>query len=98
MKVDELIRNSRMVIDSTGKTEAVQIDYVLWEELIETLETLENNAKVDRVESESKDSVDNQDGDWVTKKLNEIYAEEDSSLHPDLAAMQWDALPKEDWS
>ena len=39
-----------------------------------------------------------QDEDWVTKKLNEVYAEGDSSLHPDLAAMQWDALPKEDWS
>ncbi len=98
MKVDELIRNSRMVIDSTGKTEAVQIDYVLWEELLETLETLEGGAKVERAESKSKDSDNNQDGDWVTKQLNEVYTEEDSSLHPDLAAMQWDALPKEDWS
>ena len=28
----------------------------------------------------------------ITERLNEIYAEEDSSLDPVLAAMQWDAL------
>ena len=34
----------------------------------------------------------------ITEKLNEVYAEEDSSLDPALYAMQWAALPKEDWS
>jgi metal-responsive CopG/Arc/MetJ family transcriptional regulator len=33
----------------------------------------------------------------VTQRLNEVYAEEDSSLDPVLAALQTDALPKEDW-
>ena len=97
MKVDELIQNSRMVIDSTGKTEAVQIDYALWEELLETLETIEGGAKVERAESKPKDGDDNQDGDWVTKKLNEVYAEEDSSLDPVLAKLQWKSMRKVEW-
>ena len=97
MKVDELIQNSRMVIDSTGKTEAVQIDYVLWEELLETLETLENGAKIERAESKPKDSDDNQDDDWVTEALNKVYAEEDSSLDPVLAKLQWKSMRKVEW-
>lgn len=38
------------------------------------------------------------DDAWITEKLNEVYAEEDSSLDPALYSMQWAALPKEDWS
>ena len=47
MKVRELIQKSQMVIDSTGKTKAVQIDYALWEELLELLEDMEGAAKTD---------------------------------------------------
>ena len=47
MKVQELIQKSQMVIDSTGKTKAVQIDYSLWEELLELLEDMEGAAKTD---------------------------------------------------
>lgn len=33
----------------------------------------------------------------ITAKLNEIYAEEDSSMDPVLAKMQFMSLPREDW-
>ena len=33
----------------------------------------------------------------ITAKLNEIYAEEDSTLDPRLAAMQFAILSREDW-
>lgn len=33
----------------------------------------------------------------VTKRLNEIYAQQDSSLDPVLAELQFRALPPEDW-
>ena len=33
----------------------------------------------------------------VTRKLNEIYAKEDSSLDPVLERLQTLSLPKEDW-
>ena len=35
--------------------------------------------------------------DDLTEKLNEVYAKQDSSLDPVLAALQWLALNKEDW-
>jgi len=35
--------------------------------------------------------------DDVTKKLDEIYAQEDSSLDPVFAQMQSLSLPKEEW-
>ena len=35
--------------------------------------------------------------DDVTRKLNEVYADEDSSLDPVLARLQAVSLPKEDW-
>ena len=98
MKAEELIQNSRMVIDSNGKTEAVQIDYAMWEELLELLESLAEGAKPEQVKSEPKDNADDQDDAWITENLNEVCAEVDTSLDPALAAMQWASLPKEDWS
>jgi len=35
--------------------------------------------------------------DDVTRKLNEVYASEDSSLDPVFARLQSLSLPKEDW-
>ena len=35
--------------------------------------------------------------DDVTRQLNEVYADEDSSLDPVLARLQSLSLPKEDW-
>jgi metal-responsive CopG/Arc/MetJ family transcriptional regulator len=35
--------------------------------------------------------------DDVTRRLNEVYAEEDSSLDPVLARLQSRSLPKEEW-
>ncbi len=35
--------------------------------------------------------------DDVTRKLNEVYANEDSSLDPVFARIQSLSLPKEDW-
>ncbi len=35
--------------------------------------------------------------DDVTRKLNEVYAEEDSSLDPVFAQLQSLSLPKEEW-
>ena len=35
--------------------------------------------------------------DQITAKFNEIYAEEDSTLDPRLAAMQFAILSREDW-
>ena len=36
-------------------------------------------------------------GEDVTRKLNEVYADEDSSLDPVFARLQSLSLPKEDW-
>ncbi|MEL7226068.1 MAG: hypothetical protein AAF810_18900 [Cyanobacteria bacterium P01_D01_bin.36] len=33
----------------------------------------------------------------ITAKYNEIYAEEDSTLDPAIARMQFLSIPKEDW-
>jgi hypothetical protein len=35
--------------------------------------------------------------DEVTRKLNEVYAKEDSTLDPVLSKLQTLSLPKEDW-
>ncbi len=35
--------------------------------------------------------------DDVTRKLDQVYATEDSSLHPVLAHLQSLSLPKEEW-
>ncbi|MBV7339701.1 ChpI protein [Chloroflexi bacterium TSY] len=41
--------------------------------------------------------VDMHRDDEITKQLNEIYAEEDSSIDPVLWQMQMNSLPKEEW-
>ena len=84
MQVNELIRKAQTVVDCDGNKKAVQIDYATWEELLAFVS--------DRMGDQTT-----QDKSWITEKLNEIYAEEDSSLDPVLAAMQWASLPKEDW-
>lgn len=84
MQVNELIRKAQTVVDCDGNKKAVQLDYATWEELLAFI----SDKTGDRA---------TQDKSWITEKLNEIYAEEDSSLDPVLAAMQWASLPKEDW-
>ena len=84
MQVNELIRKAQTVVDCDGNKKAVQLDYATWEELLAFI-------------SDKTDDRTTQDKSWITEKLNEIYAEEDSSLDPALAAMQWASLPKEDW-
>lgn len=84
MQVNELIRKAQTVVDCDGNKKAVQIDYATWEELLAFV-------------SDKTGDQTTQDKSWITEKLNEIYAEEDSSLDPVLAAMQWTSLPKEDW-
>ena len=84
MRVDELIRKAQTVVDCDGNKKAVQLDYATWEELLAFISDKTGDRTL-------------QDKSWITEKLNEIYAEEDSSLDPVLAAMQWASLPKEDW-
>lgn len=84
MQVNELIRKAQTVLDCDGNKKAVQLDYATWEELLAFV-------------SDKTGDQTTQDKSWITEKLNEIYAEEDSSLDPVLAAMQWASLPKEDW-
>jgi len=33
----------------------------------------------------------------ITEALNRVYAEEDSSLDPGIAAMQWSSIPRDEW-
>jgi hypothetical protein len=33
----------------------------------------------------------------ITQRLNEIYAEEDSSPDPVLSQLQWMSMPKDEW-
>ena len=84
MQVNGLIRKAQTVVDCDGNKKAVQLDYATWEELLMFV-------------SDKTGDRTTQDKSWITEKLNEIYAEEDSSLDPALAAMQWASLPKEDW-
>ena len=84
MQVNDLIQKAQTVVDCDGNKKAVQLDYATWEELLAFLSDRTGNRTT-------------QDKSWITEKLNEIYAEEDSSLDPGLAAMQWASLPKEDW-
>jgi metal-responsive CopG/Arc/MetJ family transcriptional regulator len=35
--------------------------------------------------------------DDIVKKLNEVYDSEDSSLDPELSAVQHNSIPKEEW-
>jgi metal-responsive CopG/Arc/MetJ family transcriptional regulator len=44
-----------------------------------------------------KEYVQRHRGDDVTKRLNEVYAKEDSSLDPVLERLQTISLPKEAW-
>ena len=44
-----------------------------------------------------KTFVAEHDEDDVTKRLNEIYSEQDSSLDPVLEKMQFMSLPEEQW-
>ena len=44
-----------------------------------------------------KTFVAEHDEDDVTKRLNEVYSEEDSSLDPVLEKMQFMSLPEEQW-
>ena len=97
MKVDELIQQSQIVTDYNGNKRSVLLEYSVWEELLETLETLENGAEVERVEPKPKDDSDNQESDWVTEALNKVYAEQDSSLDPVLAKLQWKSMRKVEW-
>lgn len=83
MQVNELIRKAQTVVDCDGNKKAVQLDYATWEELLAFL----SDRTGDRT---------TQDRSWITEKLNEIYAEEDSSLDPGLAAMQWATLKAAD--
>ena len=78
------MRKAQMVVDCDGNKKAVQLDYATWEELLAFVSDNTGDHTI-------------QDRSWITEKLNEVYAEEDSSLDPALAAMQWAALPKEDW-
>ena len=75
MQVNELIRKAQTVVDCDGNKKAVQIDYATWEDLLAFV-------------SDKTGDQTTQDKSWITEKLNEIYAEEDSSLDPVLAAMQ----------
>lgn len=84
MKVNEVIRKAQTLVDCDGNKRAVQLDYATWEELLAFL----SDKAGDRI---------TEDKSRITEKLNEIYAEEDSSLDSILAAMQWASLPKEDW-
>lgn len=75
MQVNELIRKAQTVVDCDGNKKAVQLDYATWEELLEFV----SDKTGDRTAQEKS---------GIPEKLNEIYAEEDSSLDPTLAAMQ----------
>lgn len=101
MKIEELIQNSRMVVDSTGKTEAVQIDYTLWEELLKLLESLADDPETELLsshdQSKLKDDGGYQDGPWITEAANKVAAEVDTSLDPAISAMQRTWLSKEGW-
>ena len=44
-----------------------------------------------------KTFVAGHDEDDVTKRLNEVYSEQDSSLDPVLEKMQFMSLPEEQW-
>ena len=88
MQVDELLRKVQFVTDQSGKKTAVLIDYTFWEELLELL--ADDNKGV-------KTFTDAQGDAWITHALNEVCSEEDTSLDPVLAAMQWASLSKEDW-
>ncbi len=44
-----------------------------------------------------KTFVAEHDEDDVTKRLNEVYSEQDSSLDPVLEKMQFMSLPEEQW-
>ena len=85
MRANELIEKAQFVTDSTGKKRAVQLDYALWEELLEFLEGSEHGKS------------DDQDGAWITREANKVCAEVDTSLDPAISAMQRTWLSKEDW-
>ena len=89
MRVNELIEKAQFVTDSTGKKRAVQLDYALWEEL---LELLEDSADGERLKND-----DEQDDAWITEAINRVCAEVDTSLDPAISAMQRTWPSKEDW-
>ncbi len=47
--------------------------------------------------ADESDHRDKQNDAWVTDNLNRIYSEEDSSLDPAIAALQWASLRKVEW-
>ena len=59
-------------------------------------QSLKYAARLADEEDESDDQDESEDAS-ITERINEICAEEDTSLDPVIAAMQWASLPKEDW-
>ena len=91
MRVDEILSKVQFVVDpNTGKKSAVLIDHAIWEELLILLEGVEDLAEVELNDDDQEDA-------WITRAVNKVCAEVDTSLDPAISAMQRTWLPKEDW-
>ena len=49
------------------------------------------------VDEDKRDHPDESEDAWITEQVNRICAEEDTSLDPVIAAMQWATIKKVEW-
>ncbi len=49
------------------------------------------------VDNSESDDPDESEDAWITEQVNRICAEEDTSLDPVIAAMQWATIKKVEW-
>ena len=55
MRVSELVEKARLVVDSSGKKSAVQLDYATWEVLLALLEDIEDLEGTDRTKESGEE-------------------------------------------
>jgi metal-responsive CopG/Arc/MetJ family transcriptional regulator len=70
------------------------------DDVFERMEEVSKKLGVSRSELYRRAALEflaRQEGEEITRRLNEVYSTEDSSLDPTLAALQYASLEKERW-
>ena len=57
MKAGELVAKAQLVVDSTGERKAALIDYETWEEILVSLEDLEDLREIYRIRESGEEPI-----------------------------------------
>jgi metal-responsive CopG/Arc/MetJ family transcriptional regulator len=81
-------------------TESMKTAISIPDDIFEKMEETSKKLGVSRSEIYRRAALEflkRQEGEEITHRLNEVYSEEDSSLDPVIAALQYASLEKEQW-